>query len=215
MLVLAKQKLVVFEAPKTGSLALRAAIEPFADQMWSQVGRHTGLAAYRRYHERGLTIAFGQAPETVAVMREPLRRLQSWYRYRLRSQVKHAAVSTRDVSFDDFVRAYLERDPPPYARVGRQDRFLGWDGNAVQVDHLFDYNQLDRLTGFLGKRLGQDVILPMRNVSPETDMTDYSLDDATLARLLEANDIEFTLYRDLRRKGYLRRCQLAVSNSEH
>ena len=205
MLVLAAQKLVVLEAPKTGSLALRAALLAFADPFWSQGSRHTGFVGYQRYHQRGLTIALGEAPRTVAVMREPLRRLQSWFRYRRRDQVDATRISTRDVSFEDFVRGYLEVRQPPFAKVGRQDRFLGWDGTAAQVDHLFDYNRLDLLTDFLSVRIGTPIELPQRNVSPEVDDTDYTLSDQTLTRLLTAAEPEFSLYSALRRKGHLKR----------
>lgn len=204
MLVLAAQKLVVLEAPKTGSLALRAALEPFADPFWSQGSRHTGFVGYQRYHHRALTIALGEAPKTIAVMREPLRRLQSWYRYRRRSQVSMSTVSTRGITFEEFVRGYLEPDQPAFASVGRQDRFLGWNGTSVQVDHVFDYNRLDLLTDFLSQRLGTETALPQRNVSAEADDADYTLSDETLARLLTQYETEFAIYAALRRKGHLK-----------
>jgi len=205
MLVLATQKLVVLEAPKTGSLALRSALEPYSDPFWSQGSRHTGIVGYQKYHQRGLIIALGGVPQTVAVMREPLRRLQSWYRYRRREQVVATKISTRGVSFEEFVLGYLEATQPPFANVGRQDRFLGWDGRSAQVDHLFDYNRLELLTGFLSKRIGTEIELPQRNVSPEVDDTDYTVSDQTLARLLTDCEPEFSLYRLLRRTGHLKR----------
>lgn len=205
MLVLAAQKLVVLEAPKTGSLALRAMLAPFIDPLWSQAQRHTGIGGYQRYHSNAMFIAFGSPAETVAVMREPLRRMQSWYRYRLRKQLLQTPNSTSDVSFEQFIEAYLQKNSPAFARVGRQDRFVGWDGQTLKVDHLFDYRQLDKLTKFLSKRIGQNLELPYRNVSPEADQTDYTLSDAVLARFLERNKAEFTLYSTLRKTGYLKR----------
>jgi hypothetical protein len=119
--------------------------------------------------------------------------------------VAKTRISTRDVSFEQFVAAYLSDAPPPFARIGRQDRFVGWNGKRMRVDHLFDYRRLDLLVGFLSQRVGVTVALPYKNASPESGEETYLLSDAVLAQLLKVNEAEFQLYRTLRKRGWMER----------
>lgn len=203
MLILAPQRLVILEVPKTASKALRKMLRPHSAPLLPKVPRHIGYIGFTRHHRKALEQSLGGAVETLAVVREPLRRMQSWYRYRLRDGVARTRISTRDVSFEQFMLAYLSDDPPVYANIGRQDRFIGWGGKAGRVDHLFDYNRLDLMTEFLGERIGQDLELPRANVSPEAEEMDFSLTEPTMARFLERNEAEFEMYRQVRRAGYL------------
>jgi hypothetical protein len=205
LLILGSSRLVILEVPKTASLALRGMLEPFATPLLPKVPRHITAQSFLRRHKAGVVEALGGPVETVAVMREPLRRLQSWYRYRLRDQVAKTRISTRDVSFEQFITAYLNEAPPPFARIGRQDRFVGWNGVRMRVDHLFDYRRLDLLVDFLSERLGVAVDLPHKNASPEPEEETYLLSDEVLARLLKANEAEFSLYRQLRKQGWIER----------
>ncbi|MFN3823013.1 MAG: gamma-glutamyl kinase [Pseudorhodobacter sp.] len=203
MLILPSPRLVVLEVPKTGSLALRAMLEPLATDLAPDAPRHIRAEAFDRNHRAALETELGGRVELVAVVREPLRRLQSWYRYRQRDNVAALRISTREVSFNDFVADYLSPHPHPRAKLGRQDRFVGWDGARARVDHLFDYRRTDRLVAFLSDRLGTRLKLPFRNVSPEAEDTDYTLEEEVLARLLKRNAAEFDLYAAVRGAGHL------------
>ncbi|MDN5786288.1 gamma-glutamyl kinase [Pseudorhodobacter sp.] len=217
MLILAPQKLVVLEVPKTGSLALRTMLKPHVSAGPMPAARHIGVNGYRRNHAFALDLAYGGRVETLAVVREPLRRLQSWYRYRMRHNVAHLPISTRGMGFEAFVLAYLAHPAPAFARVGRQDRFIGWKDARARVDHVFDYMRLDRLERFLSRRLAQKLVLPVRNASPQDEALDYSLSEAVLTRLLQANAAEFAMYRAVRGAGHLRRSdgRSNPSNSAH
>ncbi len=206
MLILPEQKLVVLEVPKTGSLALRAMLEPLAPDshhLAPKAPRHIRAEAFNRRYRANVETALGGAVELVAVIREPLRRLQSWYRYRRREQVSDLAVSTREISFNEFVCEYMEPRQSDRARLGRQDRFVGWRDDGALVDHLFDYRRVDLLVDFLSDRVGQRLRLPMRNVSPDADDADYTLDEAVMIRLLRRNGTEFELYSAVREAGHL------------
>jgi len=203
MLILPSPRLVVLEVPKTGSLALRAMLEPLAADLAPDAPRHIRAEAFDRNHRATLETELGGRVELVAVVREPLRRLQSWYRYRQRDNVAALRISTREVSFNDFVADYLTPRPHPRAKLGRQDRFVGWDGARARVDHLFDYRRTDRLVAFLSERLGEPLKLPFRNVSPEAEDADYTLEEDVLARLLKRNAAEFDLYAAVREAGHL------------
>lgn len=202
------QRLVVLETPKTGSLALRAMLAPYTLPLSDEAARHTGHRGYLLKHAAPLAQVFGGPLQTVAVVRAPLVRMQSWYRYRMRPKVAHLKVSTRGISFQDFVLAYLDGTNPEVANVGRQDRFVGWTGREARVDHVFDYDRLDLLEAFLSARVGDRLVLPVRNMSPQDDTVDYSLSDAVLARYHAENAEEFALYEAVAAQGYLKRPSL-------
>lgn len=197
------QRLVVLETPKTGSLALRAMLAPYTLPISDTAARHTGHNGYLLKYAAPLAQAFGGPLQTVAVVRAPLARLQSWYRYRMRPKVAHLKVSTRGISFEAFVLAYLDGTSPEVANVGRQDRFVGWTGHMARVDHLFDHDQLDLLEAFFSARLGERVVLPVRNMSPQSEVLDYSLSPAVLARYRAENAEEFALYKAVSAAGHL------------
>jgi hypothetical protein len=216
VLILGLQRLVVLETPKTGSLALRAMLAPYTLSASDEAARHTRYRGYLLHHAARLTEAFGGAIETVAVVRAPLDRMQSWYRYRMRPRVAHLPVSTRGMCFEDFISAYLDRTNREITDVGRQDRFVGWTGRAAGVDHVFDYNRLDLLEAFFSARTGDALELPVRNLSPLNGTINYGLSAALLARYQAENEQEFALYDAVAAKGHLVRAgvgQVPVSNS--
>jgi hypothetical protein len=205
VLILGLQRLVVLETPKTGSLALRAMLAPYTLPMSDDAARHTGHYGFVQHHAAALTEALGGRLETVAVVRGPLQRMQSWYRYRLRPKIKGLPASTRGYSFEEFMLAYLDGSKPQMANVGRQDRFVGWTGESAGVDHVFDYKQLGLLEAFFSQRTGAALAMPVRNMSPLSDGVDYTLSDAVLARYHAQNAEEFALYRAVAAQGHLQR----------
>lgn len=212
MLILGVQQLVVLETPKTGSLALRAMLGPYTLLQSDKAPRHLGHDGFRRKYAPDLAMAFGRVPRTVAVVRAPLERLQSWYRYRRRPRLKGLPASTHEVSFEDFMRAYLDGTNPDMANVGRQDRFVGWQGRFARVDHVFDYARLGLLEAFLSDRTGDALTLPERNITPRPGRADYTLTADTLARFEAKNRDELSLYRAVAAAGHLRH---PVSSSAH
>lgn len=211
VLILGVHGLIVLETPKTGSLALRAMLEPYTLPVSDEAPRHIGHTGYLRNHAARLTETFGNKLETIAVVREPLSRMKSWYRYRMRERVAHLPVSTKGMRFADFMMAYLEETPPTFANVGRQDRFLGWNGREARVDHVFDYRRLDLLEAFFSDRIGTPLRLPARNVTPKTKPLDYSLSKAVTTQFQTQNAEEFALYAAVSAEGYLKRPGLSLT----
>ena len=169
MLVFWKEKLVLLAVPKTGSSALERAFGGLASTMILDPPglKHSSARRYRREIEPWLTRG-GQWPhETMALIREPVDWLGSWYRYRLRPQIAGEDSSTRGVEFNDFVRAWMSPDPPAFARIGSQARFLCGPRGRLLVDHLFRYEDFDRALSFLNTRLGSEIAPGQVNVSPK------------------------------------------------
>lgn len=205
MLVLQKAGLVYLANPKTATQSLRATLGPFAKATPKDTGaKHINAAIYARKWAAHIAADLGAAPQTFAVMREPLEHLNSWYRYRQRDALRGHENGTHDISFATFIEAVLHPDPPAFARIGRQARFLGFLGGAPPVQLLFDYAQLDLLIVFLNERLGANLALPNRNVSPPVGAGEgAALPEALMAQLRHDLAVEFALYARVAEAGVL------------
>jgi hypothetical protein len=113
--------------------------------------------------------------ELMAVMREPVSWLGSWYRYRQRPFMKDKPNSTFGISFDEFVLAYMKGDKPGFADVGSQLNFMKSQPNGTGITHYFRYEDQPRLQSFLKERLDVELSLTQENVSPQMDL-DLSAD---------------------------------------
>lgn len=203
MLILDKARLVVLEMPKTASQSLRNALSPFAEVV-SDVRRHAGFHVFGRDIYPKLIEDWNGVVECCCVVREPLSRAQSWYRYRQRDKIAGTERSTVGISFDDYIEALISDDPPPYVQGGRQSLFTGWDGVTTKVDHVFDYENLDQFLEFLGGRLGAELKLPIRNQS--TGPIPEPLPANLQNQFNDAYAADYALYRAVQRAGgYFRR----------
>lgn len=205
MLVLKRAGLVYLANPKTATQSLRAALEPFAQATPNPVrDKHINAQTYANRWADTITQRLGQAPQTFAVMRAPLEQMGSWYRYRQREALRGHQNSTADITFAEFISARLQDDPPPFAHIGRQDRFLGYLDGGPPVAYVFDYAKLDLLQAFLSERLKTEINLPRHNVSPKAaEAADLALPADLRARLQEAHASEFALYDRVQAVGVL------------
>lgn len=198
MLVFWKQKLVILAVPKTGTTALAAALGQDADIVVNDPPelKHAPLFRYNRFFRPMFEKACKEdGMETMAIMREPVDWLGSWYRYRRRDFVKGTRTSTENVTFDEFLLEYCKDDRKPFANVGSQAKFLEPRPNGTKVNHLFRYEDQDSILGFLQTRLERSINLDQRNVSPKLDIAPSS---SVLATLRKDRSEEFALYESLR-----------------
>lgn len=205
MFVLKQAGLVYLANPKTGTQALRAMLKPFAKGTPEEtMNKHINAQAFdRRWRQKAELIAGGKV-ETFAVMREPMSHMSSWFRYRQRDALNGHENSTHGMNYAEFVEARMEEEQPPFARIGRQDKFLGFLGAAERpVTYVFDYDRLDLLILFLSDRLGADLAMPTRNVSPRREDADLTLPDDVMERFRKAHAGEFDLYDKVKELGVL------------
>lgn len=172
MLVFWKERLVLLAVPKTGTTALEEALGPRASLAYRDPPplKHSNLQRYRRFVEPLLKVAGGEGFETVAVVREPVSWLSSWFRYRARPALDGHPNSTVGVAFDDFVAEWLTGKPRPFAAVGGQSRFV-LEEEGPGVTYAFAYEQPEALHAFLRERLGDMPALRRANVSPVREAT--------------------------------------------
>ncbi len=194
MLIFWEKDLVFLANPKAGSTAIEAALEPLANLAVQRPPelKHANLSSYRQYVAPWLASAGRKQPTTIAVMREPVDWLRSWYRFRIRDDVDDPEHEMTGVSFTEFVKAYMAEDSQLRRSIGNQSGFLTNDGQ--QVDRIFRYEDMDNLTHFMEERLDCALHLPRVNVPPSVDV---ALEPALEGQLREFLNDDVKLYASL------------------
>lgn len=194
MLVFWRQQLVFLATPKTASTSIEAALAPIAAMVVVRPPhlKHTNAQRFHRFLMPYLAASTDKPFALTALMRDPRDWLNSWYRYRQRPE-EIPEKSTRDISFDDFVRAYCQSEQPEFAKVGAQANFLV-PPNKPAVDHIFRYENMAGFVRFLEDRLDTTIDLPELNISPAGD--DH-LSTTTLALLHKTCAKDFQIHSKL------------------
>lgn len=196
MLVFHKERLAFLAIPKTGSTAYHAALAGRADIVVSHPSalKHASVYRYSRFFRPMFDKVTGVELELMAVMREPISWLGSWYRYRQRSDLRGTGRSTYGITFDEFVLAYLMDHRPEFADIGGQANFLKPHPSGTATTHLFRYEDLAPLNRFLEDRLGIELQLKRKNVSPEMDL---ALSSEVERKLRKKCAEDFSLYNSI------------------
>ncbi len=206
MIILGRQRLVFLEMPKAASTSIsRMMKRGFPDEVIvrDRADRHIGIIGFRRKIEEPLSLALGGPLETFSVVRDPLDRAWSWYRYRQREKVRGLSVDTSGIGFERFLEDCLLRPVPAHARTGSQAQFVGFADGRAEVDYLFDFANLHRLKTFLAKKAAAGLHLPRRNASADKAMPALPVDLSEALHKTWAED--FALYEAVRTAGCLRR----------
>jgi len=166
-----EHRFVFLCTPKCASCSIEAMLRPYVDMdlKGAPSVRHTNVRQFRRHLKPFLVaVAPDTVFETVALIREPVSWLYSWYRFRARNalRAKKHIHCTSHVTFSEFVEAYLANQQPAFARVGSQSEFLTDEDGNLGIDHLFAYENAQALVTFFSERLGRRLALRSINVSP-------------------------------------------------
>lgn len=198
MLVFFKERLAFLAMPKTGTTAYQTALAPRADLVITDppLLKHAPVYRYNRFIRPMFYNVCDAEMELMAVMRDPVSWLSSWYRYRQRPFMKDKPNNTHGISFDDFVLAYMKGKRPGFAEVGNQLKFLERQPNGTGITHLFAYEDQPRLQRFLEERLNVKLDLGRENASPEIDAV---LSPDVEARFRRKFAEDFDLYESISR----------------
>lgn len=193
MLIFWKERLVFLSTPKTGSTSIETALESLAHVAMRRPPemKHMSADDFQTHFSPFLQKAAKERFTTVALMRDPISWLGSWWRYRQRDDIRDMPRSTLGLSFEDAALSYLSDRPDASMNVGSQAKFLGYKDGQHSVDHLFRYEDIGQFLHFLEERLGCEIILPHLNVSPRAALT---LSPATEARLRKKLAPDYALY---------------------
>lgn len=200
MMVFSKHKLVFLSVPKTGTTAYQQALGPLASMIISDPPelKHAPVFRYNRFFRPALEKFIGEGLDVIAVMREPVDWLGSWYRYRNRPFMDGKPNSTAGLSFDGFVQAYVSGQQPGFARVGSQSKFLEPQRNGTAATHVFRYEEPDTLQSFLEARFGHAI--ETRRINRSMDQP-LDLDPKTLRILHRKYAPDFALYDSIQPNG--------------
>lgn len=195
MLIFWDQRLAFLATPKTGSTAIEVALEPLASVAMQRPEslKHLNSGQYRNHLAPLLAAQAGEAFTTIALMRDPLGWLRSWYRFYLRDELDEYAQELRARGFEAFARDYIE-DHPSLRAVGTQSDFLTDLTGRPMVDRIFRYEQIEVFLHYLEDRLDCAITLPRVNVPPAVDV---QLSQQTEADLRAAMNRDFLLYDSL------------------
>ena len=127
--------------------------------------KHATFIRYNRFIRPMYDIVCSTQLDTMAVIREPISWMRSWYRYRQRLFLNGKPASTQGISFDTFVSGYLQPTPPAYAHIGSQARFIMPRSGTPPITYLFRYENQARLRAFLEHRLETRIEVPQRLAS--------------------------------------------------
>lgn len=198
MLIFLSQKIAFLATPKTGTTAVELALKPRAEIVFARNRKHITALRYARKIAPFLEDTFDVRPASVAVMREPVDQIRSWYKYRSQGRLDGTKLSTKDITFEQFVREVISPKPPERARIGRQFNFLTDGKSEVMADHIFAYEHQETFLMFMSERLQHPVEPAAKNISPKVDAP---LSDEALALLREARAEDFILYDALLAEG--------------
>jgi len=199
MLLAPAQGFVFLAAPKTGSTAIERAFLSYSQVILrgNPGFKHTRYDGFQRFLQPFLA-ANGyprDSYEVVCVVREPIDWLSSWWRYRSREELANPSHPNHrnyagHASFEQFARAYM-KGGEQFARVGRPSRFVRPHPGESEVDRVFRYERLDLLVDFLYKKIGEEVEVGVKNVSPRIS---FSLSEGCERELREFFAPEYYIY---------------------
>lgn len=174
MLISVKNNFVFLCAQKCASSASEIMLQPFSDIDMSGIPefKHTNYREYCRYIKPYLKEKVDRDDlETICLVREPVSWLNSWYRFRARYSLRnpnHPAHqnSTYGKSFEEFLEAYIAEERPPFADIQPQFNFLKDENNAVGVDTIFAYEDIDAFVDYMGGKVNKKLKITTENTSP-------------------------------------------------
>lgn len=191
MIISFKAGIAYLAAPKTGSTAIESQLRP-ASHVIFQGNAHSKHLTLREYQSLVLPLMEHiSAPqlETIAVVREPVDWVRSWYSYRQRP-AERPEHSTKDLGFDAFIDGFEAKPKAEFTHyIGDQARFVENDSGEVGVDHLFRHDEVGKLYSFLEKRYNRQFNFRQMNVSPRVKLEISSEQKARIERLF-ARDVE-------------------------
>ncbi|RJE80220.1 sulfotransferase family 2 domain-containing protein [Paracoccus sp. JM45] len=191
MLIFWDQRLVFLANPKTGSSAVEMALESLASAALQRPAqlKHTDIGTYNKHLGPWLEAQTGERFTTVALMREPVDWLRSWYRFKLRDDHEDPHHAMAGMSFSEFATEYAQEGGSPMLGISSQSDFL--THRMRTVDCMFQYERIQDFVDFLENRLDCAIELPRINVPPSVDV---HLDAQSERQLRQAMTNDLDLY---------------------
>ncbi|KEO51742.1 hypothetical protein [Thioclava pacifica] len=193
MLIFWKQRLAFLATPKAGSSAVEAALEPLAELAVTRPPelKHVSGLDFRTHFAPFLSAQAGAPFTTIALMREPIDWLRSWYRFRLFDVGANGPEVSPSCSFEQFARDFISYPRPEIADFPTQSEFLCDGSGTPLVDRIFPYERIGDFVHYLEDQLDFAITLPRVNVPPAADV---GLSAATEEALRDTMAPDIALY---------------------
>ena len=202
-----RHKYVMFDVPKSASTSINFALRHVSECILDGNGgvKHMTVADYEEYLEPFLKKRSGldaNILERIAVVREPFDMLASYYKYLRRSGVEKAGHvdhmrNTYNMSFSDFLKGVCGGETKRFV-VTRSSSFILNPRGKIGIDLLFSFERLDDLAKHLSSKVGQNIEIPMKNVSKQQDIGPVK--QVLLDRVRDVFENDFILYDAIMRK---------------
>lgn len=169
-MAMANAGFVFLSMPKAGSTALQRHFSKHAQILFRQPPgmKHMSAATFENVMAPWLE-RFGHprsSYETMCLVRHPVDRAQSWWRYRSRPEVS-AAKSTEETTFARFAEQLVSGEVP----LGTSWNFVTTMDGTVLVDRMYRFEHLADGAEWMAERLGIDPPqLGRVNVSPTREL---------------------------------------------
>ncbi|MEM1403791.1 MAG: sulfotransferase family 2 domain-containing protein [Pseudomonadota bacterium] len=161
--------------PKCASTSIESALKPYCNVVASGHPRwkHLNAAMFTKtvlFAHRQLLSKFPM--ESFCLVRDPMEWIESWYRFRTRPGIsapraKDHEFFTGDLSFSEFIAEFLKtKDRKPWANVSTQSKFMRLPQGQLGIDRIFAMDDLSSVAQYLSDKIGTEITLPSKNVSP-------------------------------------------------
>lgn len=183
---------VFLAMPKAGSSVLQGTFAKHAQVLVRHppMAKHMSAARYERVFAPWLArCGFPRSSyETMCLVRNPLDRAVSWWKYRARPELEGKPNYTGDMSFAAFAEQLIAGE----VGLGTATNFVTDQHGAVIVDRMYRYDNLEVAAAWMASCLGiPKPELPQVNVSPQREA---GLDPKGRARLEEHFASDLALY---------------------
>ena len=187
---------VLLSMPKTGSTALQSHFGRHAQVVVRNPPgmKHMTAATFEQVYTPWFDrLGFARATyDTVCLVRHPVDRARSWWRYRSREELRGRPNWTGEMSLDEFA----ERLVDGRVGLGTAHNFVTDAAGRVIVDRVYRHESLAPAAAWMAERLGVSTPdLSAVNASPERQGT---LTPAVRARLEEHLADDVALYESAR-----------------
>jgi hypothetical protein len=192
MMSMAGSGFVFLSMPKAGSTVLQRHFARHAEILFRQPPgmKHMSAVTFEATMAPWLA-RYGhprESYETVCLVRHPIDRAVSWWKYRSRPEMGRTHNSTADLSFAEFTARLVSGE----VTLGTSANFVTDLDGLVIVDRMYRYEHLSAATTWMSERLGiAPPDLAETNVSPARPV---DLDAAVRARLEQYYAADLAIY---------------------
>ena len=183
--------------PKTGTTSIDKALEKNATIRFAKSKKfglkHICPSDFQKWQEV-LEMQFpGKKFESCCIMREPIDWIRSWYKYRSREAIKNQKTFTGDITFDQYLKSFCEKEVPTKSLLNQQSRYL-FPKKKILIDRIFPYEKFNLFLDYLTEKIGQKIEIENKNISPKVEEDKLIIKEDTLKMIKKYISLDQKIY---------------------